>query len=534
MKQLKKVVSLMLVLVMVMAMSCTVLAAGADDLPDKPGNKPADMTGHTFTAYQIFDGTQNQGENELLGIKWGSGINGESFLAALKASSDFGTPNAFASIVYSSAEPYKSADAVARVITNWDDDGTMARAFARLADQHKTGTGSPNGATLPAGYYLVVDETNVDGVEGGVKNLSILQLTAEHAFTPTNKTDVPELEKKVEEINDSTTGSENWQDAADYDIGDHVKFVLTGTLPADYDSYVRYQYVFHDTLSSGLQLDTDSVKVTIDGAAAAEGTYTLNTAPQNNESFTVTFANLKMQTAVTKDSVIRVEYTATLLPGAVVGGAGNSNTAHLEYSNNPNDNGTGTPTTGNTPEDKVVVFTYSLIANKTDEDNKALSGAGFTLYKYNAQSMAEDKYEPVGTEMTGVTTFTFKGVDAGMYKLVETTVPAGYNKAEDMYFTVTAEYAATSDNASPSVTKLEITSVNDAAGKQIVDATGTPTFSFTGVASAGTLTTHIVNLKGILLPSTGGIGTTIFYIIGGIMVVGAGVLLVTRKRMGTC
>ena len=275
------------------------------------------------------------------------------------------------------------------------------------------------------------------------------------------------------------------------------------------------------------------MKVTIDGAAAAEGTYTLNTAPQNNESFTVTFANLKMQTAVTKDSVIRVEYTATLLPGAVVGGAGNSNTAHLEYSNNPNDNGTGTPTTGNTPEDKVVVFTYSLIANKTDEDNKALSGAGFTLYKYNAQSMAEDKYEPVGTEMTGVTTFTFKGVDAGMYKLVETTVPAGYNKAEDMYFTVTAEYAATSDNASPSVTKLEITSVNDAAGKQIVDATGTPTFSFTGVASAGTLTTDIVNLKGILLPSTGGIGTTIFYIIGGIMVVGAGVLLVTRKRMGT-
>ena len=131
---------------------------------------------------------------------------------------------------------------------------------------------------------------------------------------------------------------------------------------------------------------------------------------------------------------------------------GNTNVSKLEYSNNPYGDGTGV-----TPEDKVIVITYNLIANKVDGNNAPLEGAGFTLYKLDSTT---GDYVAVGNEITGVTTFYFKGVDAGQYKLVETTVPAGYNKADDLVFSVEATYDTTSDNP-----ELKTLVVKDASGK---------------------------------------------------------------------
>ena len=573
MKQIKKIAGFILATVMILALNCVAFAAEtAPTFPPAPTGIKADISKHTFTAYQIFKGDVVEGT--LLNIDWGAGINASEFLEALKASDAFKVDgvNPFASITYDANATYKSADAVARVMqdlktpaNSWASDDInnttnelitaatdrRAREFARIADANKTGTGVAAGQNLTAGYYLVVDETTQLTGNNAVRNLSILQMVANGPFQPINKTDVPELEKKVKEINDSDVKvTDKWGDVADYDIGDDVEFVLTGTLPTDYASYKTYKYVFHDTLGSGLTLNENSVKVYINDVEINSG-FTVATSDIDSDSLRVTFDNLKTNNNVNANSIIRVVYTAKLTgEGVVVGGSGNENKAHLEYSNDPNSDGTGTPPTGTTPEDKVVVFTYQLVADKVDENGDALPGAGFSLYKLNKNNNTYEAYNPAGVvttpktdsdgnqyyEITDVTTFTFKGVDAGMYKLVETTVPTGYNKAEDMYFTI----KATIDETTQSVTELKIENVQDKDGKVITDATGNQVYTFTTEMTegenprpTGNLDTDIVNLKGILLPSTGGIGTTIFYIVGGILVVGAGIVLVAKKRMNS-
>ena len=225
-------------------------------------------------------------------------------------------------------------------------------------------------------------------------------------------------------------------------------------------------------------------------------------------------------------SVITVEYTATLNANAVLGSAGNPNTVYLEYSNNPNKSESGNTETGNTPPDTVIVFTYKVVVNKIDGNNVALKGAGFTLYKCAGHTTETDEggkevvnhnWEEVAKINAGdTTTFTFSGLDDGEYKLVESETPAGYNTIDDIYFTVTAEHDVLSDN--PALTSLNS---NVTTGE----------ITFTSNTTDGSLSTNVVNNAGATLPETGGVGTTIFYIIGGVLVVGAIVLLVTKKRM---
>ena len=237
-------------------------------------------------------------------------------------------------------------------------------------------------------------------------------------------------------------------------------------------------------------------------------------------------------------AVITVEYTATLNENAVLGSAGNPNVVYLEYSNNPNwdvsfdengkpenpgedgkdNDGDGEideedekkEPTGETPEDKVIVFTYKLTVNKVDEQKNPLAGAGFTLYKKNAAG----EYVQVGEELFGaeLTTFEWKGLDDGDYKLEETTTPAGYNTIAPIEFTITAEHDLESDD--PQLIVLD--------GGDL----------FTGeVDTDDILSADVENKSGITLPETGGIGTTIFYVLGGLLVLGAVVLLITKKRM---
>ena len=234
-------------------------------------------------------------------------------------------------------------------------------------------------------------------------------------------------------------------------------------------------------------------------------------------TFEIRFEDLKQLQGATvqNNSVITVEYTAKLNENAVTASTGNENKVKLEYSNNPNDDGTGTTT-----EDVAVVFTYKTIINKKDDSVPAnpLKGAAFKLEKKIAAAGAEE--EPTWRtvkqfEAGEATSFEFTGLDDGVYRLSETVTPAGYNNMEDVVFTISATHDA--ESATPKVTAL--------SG---VDETGTITF--TPNVDAGTLTANVVNKSGATLPSTGGIGTTIFYAVGATLVIGAGVVLVSRYR----
>lgn len=495
MKHVKKLASVLLAMVMVMAMTMTAFAATAD------------LTNHTYKAYQIFSGTQADEQDELAQIEWGDGVNGAALLEALRKAGDV----------------YNNCTTAADVAAKLGEEGADADGFAKIAYKHiisDKGIVVVNGQTeLEAGYYLVVDETSFESdATNTVKNLALLQLTNKGPFDIQNKTSIPEVEKKVQDINDSTdSGKGELQDSADYDIGDKVPFTLTGTLPSNYADYDTYKYVFHDTLSEGLTYDKDTVKVYVVSDSEETEITSSFTIKLENNSLTISCNDLKSIENVTIDSnsKIVVRYTATLNDEAKVGYEGNPNTVYLEYSNNPNNSGEGdTDNTGKTPEDKVIVFTYKVVVNKVDGKQNPLTGAGFTLYKKKAAG----EYVKVGEELTGneMTTFTWSGLDDGDYKLSETTTPDGYNTIADIYFKVTAAHDITSDD--PTLTSLS----GDVTTGEV---------TFTSNTSAGSLTTDVVNQSGSTLPETGGMGTTIFYVIGSILVLGAAVVMITRKRM---
>lgn len=235
-------------------------------------------------------------------------------------------------------------------------------------------------------------------------------------------------------------------------------------------------------------------------------------------SFEVVFSDLKTITSVKAGSKIRVEYTSTLNDKAVIGDEGNLNKAQLEYSNNPRD----TNSKDKTVWDNVVVFTYQVVVNKyansVAEDNK-LTGAEFTLSK-----KLKDGTSKVITAVKSEegTRFTFKGLDDGEYTLTETVTPEGYNTIDPITFNVSADHEITWDGTGNRNDLL-----NSLTGNEV---TGEITFAKNANVN-GSLVTDIINKSGTVLPSTGGMGTTVFYVVGGGLMAVAVVLLVTKKRM---
>lgn len=589
MKTQKRVLALVLTLTLAFVMTLSLAVnAFADETQETPKTYTITINGavdsHTYVAYQIFSGTLSEDGETLSNIDWGTGINSADFLADLatitvEKAVEEGEPEQTESVAIFAE--CKTAEDVANVLAEYKDDSAVAKAFAKLATQHKTtGTNAVEGTvtvTAP-GYYLVVDETNLKG-EDDTNSSSMLKVVGDAEVTI--KADKPKVEKKVKDKNDSTGDASDWQDSADHDIGDAVEFQLKGTLPNNFDDYWRYKYVFHDTLSAGLTYNKDAkVYVEHKDGTREEISKDLYTVSEENGQLTIKFVNLKRAdfepTLVSTDTII-VEYTATLNEGAVIGVPGNPNEVYLEYSNNPNYKGDGTKDddeedddepTGDTPTDKVVVFTYELDNTKVDQDENPLDGAGFTLYKwvdylpddpdaeeptYNDEILPElpdhwdgDTYtglKPMSEHGTWIVVkelevtgedgkFGFKGLDDGEYALVETTVPDGYNKAEDIYFTIKAEHDKEEDD--PKLTELEVkfTQGNDNEGTW---APGTYDDELKGHHEEGdldgTFGGMIENNSGSNLPSTGGIGTTIFYIVGGLIVVLTGVLLITKTRM---
>lgn len=521
----KKVISL--ILSMAMVLSLTVLSFADATTYTITIDKAVD--GHTYEAYQIFAGDVSG--TTLSNIVWGSGIttDGQTALGGNAAA-------AAESIKGNETEAKKLADTL---VKGGKDGDNIIPYLGNAKESGAISGGKYTISGLEPGYYLVKDKANsLDNKTGQAYTAYILRVVGNVTVEP--KTGVPQVEKKVKDINDSTdTTTTDWQDSADYDIGDTVPFQLTGTIGDNYDKFTTYKFIFHDNLSNGLTFNSGSVKVYVVNGTTKQEISTekysvVTTGLEANCDFEVRFPNLKTITtdvdgtaiSITTGSKIVVEYNATLNGVdengnslVQIGSTGNPNEVYLEYSNNPNDEQGGE--TGKTPEDKVIVFTYKTVINKVRPEGNGtvpLEGAEFTLEK---QLPDTDKWVTITGENKVIisengTTFTFKGLDDGHYRLTETKTPAGYNTIDPIEFDITAEHDALSDN--PTLTSL---SGNATTGQ----------ITFTSSTDEGSLTADVINNAGTTLPETGGIGTTIFYVVGAVLVIGAGVLFVTKRRM---
>ena len=374
--------------------------------------------------------------------------------------------------------------------------------------------------SAPAGYYLLKDKDAVTGDDAAT--LFIVQVNG--PVTVNRKADKPSFEKKVQDVNDSTGDKSGWQDSADYDVNDDVPFQLTATLPSDandFAAYKTYKLVFHDNQSAGLTFKPETVVVKYEGTTLNTESYTLDQNPTDGHTFDITISNAKSvkdtdgaPITVANGGKFTVEYKSTLNANAEIGSKGNPNEASLEFSNNPNVGGEGN--TGKTPTDKVIVFTYQLDINKTfnggTPDDSDLPE--FTLYKFD--STTNDYTTNLGKmnitkTADGKYTASFKRVDDGKYKLVETKTPAGFNTAADTTFEITADHDVTSID--PKLTSLKINSTD-------------------GDTTTGTVVADVVNQKGSNLPSTGGMGTTILYAAGAaiVLVAAFGIAFAVRRR----
>ena len=505
MKHIKKLASLLLVLVMVFALATTAFAEETA-YSITINNSAKD---HTYEAYQIFTG--NLSGTTLSNIVWGSGVS-EAGQTAL------GDAAAKAETLKTEADAKAFAKAVAPYLT------TAAGSANTVTDGKYVISG------LAAGYYLVKDQDGSLTGDNDSYTEYIIQVVGNVTATP--KSDVPEVQKKVKDINDSTdTTKTDWQDSADYDIGDSIPFQLKATLADNVSSYTTYKVVFHDTLSKGLTYNNDA-KVYIDGTET-NGFAVTATVNADGTTLTVSCDDVKALNAV-NSSAITVEYTAKLNENAVLGSAGNPNEVYLEYSNNPNKSEEGNNETGVTPKDVVIVFTYKTIINKVDSENKPLTGAAFKLEKLiKGKDGAADTWTTVKefTVDETTTSFTFSGLDDGQYKLTETKTPAGYNTIDPIYFVIEATHDETADAPTLKTLNAYLTDANGTKQTEMKDGESVNIDLGTVDLTAGSITTTVVNKSGAQLPETGGIGTTIFYVLGGVLVLAAVVLLVTKKRM---
>lgn len=401
---------------------------------------------------------------------------------------------------------------------------------------------------MDQGYYLIV-QTAAAGTDGNTMSQVILDTHGQSATNVKVKKDSVSLTKKVQENQDGVNNpdGDNWQDGADYNIGDMVPFQLTGTLPTDYDNYNAYKYVFHDSASNGLTFNVSNADLKVYAvnhdvrtelkkvADASDATgYNVITTGLTGETFQVQFANLKKAQAansaenvtINKDTTIVVEYKATLNNDAKRGATGNPNEAWLEFSNNQYNTGDGSPT-GNTPHDKVIVFTFDIVVNKyknqVDAQHK-LNNAGFTLYK-STDGTSWTKAQELKNDANDTNVFQFTGLDSGYYKIVETKVPDGFTKADDLIFKVVATYVT--DSATPGFTKLEVQKID---GTVISGDGKTFTISAKDGSDNAQINTDIVNKSGSQLPSTGGMGTVLLYVAGIAVFVLAGATLVMALR----
>ena len=509
MKTIKRSIALVLAMILTLAMSVTVFAAPNADQNTFSLTLNKAVKGHTYEAYQILSGHLLEDKKTLVNIEWGEGINEEGKKAL-----------------------GGDADGYAKTLAEKGNKSSWLKEQAHIIDANLASASGSVTVTDPdaknvignlkSGYYLIKDKDNSLETPGsGSYTEFILHLTDD--VNVDVKGTAPSVEKKVKDTNDTTGDTTGWQDSADYDIGDDVPFQLTATLPNNIESYKTYFLKFNDTLSKGLDYNNDAVIKLGDNDVTKSFTPSYDATAK-----TLTFTCDDIKAFAKSSDKIVVEYTAKLNENAECGGKfgnpntvyGNPNTVYLDFSNNPNIGGEGDR--GKTPEDKVIVFTYKLTVNKVEmvgEEKKPLTGAEFTLFKkVNGKDEPVEVKKVLSTNAEG-TKFEFKGLDDGTYVLRETKAPFGYDIIEkDQIFTISAEHDENSYD--PKLTAL----TGDPASGSIIK-------NFGVTLEEGELSTDVINNKGSVLPSTGGAGRVAIYVIGAILVLGGGIVLVTKKRV---
>lgn len=525
-KTIKKLLAALLAVAMVCAMAIPAFAYDTEEV----------RAHHSFEAFQIFKGDVSDDNTKISNVKWGKNItNSTDFLEKLTADSTIGGEF---------NNPTTPQDVLA-VISKWHDSDNNSIAFARFVCHYLYSGAVDPGTSIPssgdvveipineAGYYLIVDTTDFrPGDSYHAYNSFLLNVTkAPFNLLIKPKFVKPTVEKKVYDNQDGTSNTEGFDSSADHAINEKFKFQLIAKLPASsdraYDYYDKYMVCFNDTLSAGITFDNlDKVEIAnVDGGnpqVIDAANYTRN--PNGSQSFKLSIDDVKTCAAaaglnLNDGATITVTYTAHLNENATVNTANSSNTTDnknsvfLQYSNNPRIS----TSVDWTPTSEVCVYTYQLNNTKYHDDDTTgneLAGAGFRLYSGKdctkeqeiklKKNTTDGTYSPyfgadAGDEMFSDEhgQFNVKGLDAGTYYLKETTPPADYNACPDTTIVISA------------------------------------THDVNHVDLSGNLSTTIINKKagGITLPSTGGIGTTIFYVVGGGLMVAAIVLLVTKKRM---
>lgn len=410
------------------------------------------------------------------------------------------------------------------------------------------------------GYYLIVEVTVVDGTLQA-RSLTLLDTLGKENISVYSKTDVPQMDKKIlEDEDDSTIG---WNDIADYDVGDEVSYKLTGTMPSNIEFYDTYTYIFHDWMDEGLSFNPSTVVVTVDDQTIDPRSYTVNTTCDDDCTFEIVFTDLKAATSggnaitLTDDTQVVVTYTATLTQDAVYGLPGNENTAYLEFSNDAYEEGS----TGHTPEDQVLCFTFSLSLSKISPEGEALNGAKFVLYadedctQQITVTKAEDGtyyIDPTNTTSHQIQveedTITYQGdyievgtnvivngleADEGegsVFYLKEIQSPEGYNNWIDpIRLTLTGAYAHRDDYLDKTTTAglTALTAVANINGEEEDLATNIQE------GAAGNVSLSVINTTNVELPKTGEFGGLVMQIFGGVAILaGVGIiaLVVIRRR----
>lgn len=568
MKTVKRVLALVLALTLLLAMSATVFAA--DDTYTITISGDNVVAGHTYEAYQIFKGdlAEKDSKTILSNIEWGNGVNGDALLTALKADTTLG--NDF--------KDCTTAAQVADVLATYGSAAGKTQQFAKLAGANLNttvaGTSSWNGSgtnysisSLAPGYYLVKDKDD-SALSSDAYTRYILQVV--HNVTVNAKTDVPTVDKNIKEGDTSVK-------ANDASIGDVINYEVKSAVP-DMTGYTKYFFVLNDTMSKGLTFNND-VAVTIGDTTLDADKYTVAYNTDTATGITTIEIVIKDFINYTKGDAILVTYSATLNQDASLDPvAGNPNKVQLTYSNNPNVDGNGDPQnpdkpgegapTGKTPESETKTYVTGIKLTKVDGQNKnqTLTGAKFEI-KGDGMKVVLVNNEMYKESANG----TYYMLKNGTYTTTEPVTDkknAGYNA--DQYDDVNQKYekvtAVTKDTVN---TKVNATGYVDENGVLTFEGLGEGTYTikeivapngynllkapikveikanatfdkceWTVTADGNRVTADknlyaflIENKSGAELPSTGGIGTTVFYVLGGLLVVCAGVLLITKRRM---